>query len=273
VTSQDGTRIAFERVGNGPSLILVDGALCRRAFGPMRPLSAELSTGFSVFYYDRRGRDDSGDSAQYTVAREIEDLAALIEAAGGSAYVFGASSGAALALEAAAAGLPIRKLAMYEPPYVAGDTQAQQPDHRARLLQLLAAGKRAAAVRYFMRDMVQVPAFALVMMQLMFPIFSKLKAAAHTLPYDAAIMGNWSVPVARAAQIHVPTLIANGSKTDERLKRAATVIAQAIVGAEHRELPGQTHNASAAALAPVLAAFFNADAQTSAATAAVSAAR
>ena len=257
VTSQDGTRIAFERVGSGPGLILVDGALCRRAFGPMTKLATALSDTFSVITYDRRGRGDSGDAAAYSAAREVEDLAALIAVAGGSAHVFGASSGAALALEAAASGMAINKLALYEPPYVAGDTQAQQPDHRARLLQLIAAEKRGAAVRYFMRDMVQVPAFALVMMQLMVPIFSKLKAVAHTLPYDAEIMGNWSVPTERAAQVRIPTLIANGSKTDERLRRAAKVIARVVPGADYLELPGQTHNVSAKALAPVLKAYFS----------------
>jgi pimeloyl-ACP methyl ester carboxylesterase len=257
VTSRDGTRIAFDRSGLGPSLILVDGALCRRAFGPMASIAAMLADRFTVFTYDRRGRGDSGDTPPYAVAREVEDLQALIEAAGGSAYVFGASSGAALGMEASATGLPITALAMYEPPFVAAETNTAEADHLAHLKQLVAADRRGDAVRYFMKDMVRAPKVMVAMMQLMVPIWSKLKAVAHTLPYDAAILGDWSVPVQRAAQVRVPTLVANGAKTDPRLRRAAKLVSAAIPGAEYTELEGQTHNASAAALAPMLANFFS----------------
>jgi alpha-beta hydrolase superfamily lysophospholipase len=216
-----------------------------------------LSKHFSVYTYDRRGRGESGDNASYSVAREVEDLAALIKTAGGSAYVFGASSGAALAVEAAASGLPIAKLALYEPPYVAAASQpGAEPDHLAHLRQLVAGGRRGDAVRYFMKDMVQVPGLMLIVMQLMFPVWAKLKAVAHTLPYDAAILGNWSVPVQRAADVMVPALVMHGGKTDQRLSRAATQLAAAIPGAQQRVLDGQTHNAAASALAPVLQQFF-----------------
>ncbi|HKP63271.1 MAG TPA: alpha/beta hydrolase [Polyangiales bacterium] len=256
VTSKDGTSIAFDRAGQGPSLILVDGALCRRQFGPMPALAQKLSDRFSVITYDRRGRGDSGDTAPYSVEREVEDLRAVIEAAGGSAYVFGASSGGALALEAVASGLPITALAMFEPPFVAAEASSSEADHLAHLKQLLAAGKRGAAVRYFLKDMVRAPGPMVAIMQLMFPIWSKLKAVAHTLPYDCTILGNWAIPMQRAAQVKIPTLVAAGSKTDPRLRRAAKLLADAIPRAEHAELAGQNHNASADAVAPVLAKFF-----------------
>jgi pimeloyl-ACP methyl ester carboxylesterase len=255
VQSADGTRIAFDRVGSGPALILVDGALCRRSFGPMPKLAELLLTRFTVFTYDRRGRGDSTDAASYAVARELEDLAALLAVAGGSASLFGASSGAALSLEAAACGLPVRKLVLYEPPFVSEGASGAEPDHVATLRQHLAHGRRGAAVKYFMQDMVRAPAPAVLMMRCLFPVWSKLKAAAHTLPYDATIMGDWSVPTARAAEVKVPSLVLHGGKTDPRLRRAARALAAAIPGAEQGELAGQNHNAQARVLAPVLCEF------------------
>lgn len=255
VQSADGTQIAYERAGSGPPVILVDGALCRRAFGPMPALAALLEDRFTVYTYDRRGRGDSSDAPSYAVAREVEDLAALIQVAGGAASLFGASSGAALALEATASGLPVRRLAMYEPPFVSEGAGRDEPDHVSALRERLAEGQRGAAVRYFMRDMVQVPAPVVLMMQCMFPVWTKLKAAAHTLPYDATIMGSWCVPKARAAEVGVPSLVLHGGKTDPRLQRAARVLHAAIPGAEQGELAGQNHNAKAKVLAPVLADF------------------
>ena len=256
IQSADGTSLAYDRVGTGPALILVDGALCRRAFGPMPKLAEELAQDFSVYLYDRRGRGDSSDAAQYNIEREVEDIAALIQVAGGSAFVFGASSGAALGLYAAASGQAITRLAMYEPPFVAEGAGGHEPDHVAALRELIAAGKRGAAVKYFMGDMVRAPKLMVFMMQLIPPVWSKLKAVAHTLPYDATIMGNWSVPTQRAAQVRVPTLVMHGGKTDARLSRAAKALAAALPNAELRVLAGQTHNASASAVAPALRAFF-----------------
>jgi len=260
VTSADGTAIAYDRWGSGPAVILVDGALCRRAFGPMGALSALLAQRFSVYTYDRRGRGDSRDTEPYAPEREIEDLAALIQAAGGKASLFGASSGGALALAAAAAGLPVHRLAVYEPPYVSeGAARAVEPDHLAALRQRLTQGQRGAAVRYFMRDMANAPAAVVLMMQCLLPVWSKLKAVAHTLPYDATIMGDWRVPTARAASVRVPTLVMHGEKTEARLSQAAQVLASAVPGAELISLPGQNHNAQAKVLAPVLAAFLTRD--------------
>ena len=183
VYSRDGTAIAFERSGDGPPLVLVDGALCYRASGPMRPLAARLADAFTVYTYDRRGRGESDNMLPYAVEREIEDLDALIDEAGGSAFVLGLSSGAALSLEAARHELAIRMLAMYEAPFI---VDASRPpvsdDYVSELNALIAADRRADAVRLFM-GIVGVPAVLIQLMRFM-PAWSKLKAVAHTLPYE-----------------------------------------------------------------------------------------
>ena len=247
VKSKDGTLIAYEKAGSGPPLVLVDGALCSRQFGPMPKLAPLLASRFTVYWYDRRGRGESGDTRPYAREREIEDVAALIQAAGGSAFVVGLSSGAALALEAAASGLPVTKVAAYEPPYMPGGA-----NHQARLSELIEAGRRGDAVKYFMRDMVGMPGFVIVLMQLMFWVWPKLKAVAHTLPYDAAVMGDYQVPAARFAAIRAPALVMHGSKTDPRLMKAARSVAEAVPHAQHRVLEGQTHNVDPRVLAPAL---------------------
>ena len=249
VTSKDGTTIAYDRIGSGPALILVDGALCSRAFGPMPKIAPLFAPHFTVITYDRRGRGASGDTQPYDPVREVEDLQALIGVAGGSASLLGLSSGAALALEATAAGLPVEKLVMYEPPYIASASN-NTPNHEARLKELLAANQRGATVRYFMKDMVNVPAPVVWMMTLMVPIFSKLKAVAHTLPYDSAVLRGFRLPKERAASIRVPTLVAAGSKTQPRLIAVVDTLVSTIPGAKKLILEGQTHNVSGAALAP-----------------------
>jgi pimeloyl-ACP methyl ester carboxylesterase len=257
-TSRDGTGIAYERSGQGPALILVDGALCSRSFGPMPKLAPLLARHFTVYTYDRRGRGESNDTPPYAREREVEDIAALIQEAGGSASLLGLSSGAALALEAAAAGLDVEKVAAYEPPFVGNGGRRDGADHEAELRRRLAAGDRAGAVKYFMKDMVGVPAFAIVMMQLMPWIWRKLKAVAHTLPYDAAVMNGFVVPANRLAAIKVPTLVLHGSKTDVRLQQAARAVANAVPGARQKTLDGQTHNVKPSALTPAVVDFFTA---------------
>ena len=256
VLSRDGTPIAFERFGAGPALILVDGALCSRAFGPMPKLAPLLARHFTVYMYDRRGRGESGDTKPYAKEREVEDIAALIREAGGSAFVVGLSSGAALALDAAASGLGITKLVVYEPPFVSDDFGHAAPNHEAQLNRLIAAGRRGDAVRYFMRQMVGVPALFVAMMRVMFGVWRKLEAVAHTLPYDAAVLGDFTVPRQRLAAITVPTLAINGEKTDVRLRHAVQAVAAAVPGAQRRTLKGQTHNVAPKALTPVLVEFF-----------------
>ena len=252
VTSADSTPIAFERSGTGPALILIDGALCSRAFGPSAKLAPLLARHFTVYAYDRRGRGQSGNRSAYAPAREVEDLGALVAHAGGSASLLGLSSGGALALHAAASGLPVDRVIAYEPPYVDALGVNGGATHEPELQRLVAEGRRGDAVRYFMRDMVGIPAPFVIMMQAMPWIWRKLAAVAHTLPYDAAVMTSFRVPRSRFASIRVPAVIMNGSKTDRRLKEAARMVAETIPLAEHRELPGQTHNVKADVLAAAL---------------------
>jgi pimeloyl-ACP methyl ester carboxylesterase len=253
--SRDGTRIAYERVGSGPPVILVDGALCSRAFGPSRKIAELLARHFTVYLYDRRGRGESGDTPPYAKAREVEDIEALSDAAGGSVFAVGLSSGAALALEAGASSARIKKLAVYEPPYMVDNPRFAEIDHEGNLRGLVAAGQRGAAVKYFMR-MVGVPAPFIFLMQLMRGLWRKLKAVAHTLPYDMAIMGDWQIPSARFANLGMPTLAMYGGKTETRLKRPIEELGKILPNVRQQVLPGQTHNVNAGVLVPALVAFF-----------------
>ncbi len=257
VISKDGTSIAYDQLGSGFPVILVDGALCSRAFGPMPKLAQLLAPHFTVINYDRRGRNESGDTQPYSPEREVEDIAALIQAAGGSAFVAGVSSGAALALAAAASGLNIKKLAMYEAPFMVDKTGHQPPpDAEAQLKALIASDRRGDAVKFFMKDMVGVPSFAVFMMSMM-PIFSKLKAVAHTIPYDAAVMGDFSLPTQRAASVKIPTLVGGGEKSPSSMQNAVKQLADAIPNSALKMFKGQTHNIDVKVLAPALIEFFN----------------
>ncbi len=257
VTSKDGTTIAYDKVGEGFPLILVDGALCNRVFGPMPKLVPLLAPHFTVIHYDRRGRNDSSNTPPYAPEREIEDIEALINAVGGSAYVFGISSGAILALDAAASGLNIKKLALYEPPYMVDKDGHRPPaDSEAQLKALIAGDKRGDAVKFFLKDMVGVPP-AIVFIMGILPVFKKLKAVAHTLPYDAALLGDFSLPVKKAASLKMPVLVSGGEKSPPRLRHAVEQLAPVILHSELKILKGQTHNVSENAIAPVLTAFFN----------------
>jgi pimeloyl-ACP methyl ester carboxylesterase len=220
----------------------------------MPKIAELLQQHFTVYLYDRRGRGESGDTQPYAKAREVEDIEALIAAAGGSAFAVGLSSGAALALEAAASGLALTKLAVYEPPYMVDDPRFAERDHAGKLRELVAAGQRGAAVKYFMR-MVNVPAPFIFMMQLMRGMWRKLQAVAHTLPYDMAIMGDWQIP-ARLQGLKTPTLAMYGGKTETRLKRSVEELVKVLPNVRQQILPGQTHNVGAAVLVPALVAYF-----------------
>jgi pimeloyl-ACP methyl ester carboxylesterase len=262
VTSKDGTAIAFNRAGSGPPLILVDGALCYRAFGPMAAVSALLEPHFTVYTYDRRGRGESGNGKPYAVERKIEDLDALIRDADGSAYVYGASSGGALALEAANRGLAISKLAVYEPPYIVDDGIAPVPeDYVARLNSAVASGRRGDAVKMFMRT-VGTPGFFIALMQVM-PVWRKLKAVAHTIANDMMIMGEGQrgkpFPPGRFASVKASTLVMDGGKSPPWMRRGIRALADAVPNARYRTLDGQTHMVKAKAQAPVLKDFFTRD--------------
>ena len=256
-TSQDGTRIAYEVSGSGPAVVLVDGAMCYRDFGPARDVAAQLADSYTVYVYDRRGRGESGDTEPYAVSREVEDLAAVIDAAGGDAYVLGQSSGAGLALEAAAAGVPMRALGSYEAPYV-GLTRrkGRDLDYLADLQGMLARGERGRMLDYFMVTMVGGPVFLPLMMRLMRPVFAKLTAVAHTLPNDARVMGTFSVPAERFASITVPTLVMGGTKGKQNMKDGVAAVAAAVPGSTLHWLDKQTHQVDPGVLAGEVKGFF-----------------
>lgn len=257
VISKDGTAIAFDQVGQGSPIILVDGAFCSRSLGSMSQLAPLLAPHFTVINYDRRGRGDSEDRKSYAIEREIEDLEALIKEAGGSAFVFGMSSGAALALKAAAVGLNIKSLALFEPPYVAESRNSPQPpaDHLEQLTQLVSSGRRSDAVKFYMTKVMGMPAVLVAIMQLL-PMWSKLKAVANTLPYDATIMGDFHLPTREMSSICLPLLAIGGEKSPKKLLNAVQAVANALPHAEQHLLEGQTHNVSMKLLAPVLVEFF-----------------
>lgn len=258
LTSADGTTIGYERTGEGPALILVDGATCYRAAGPMRPLAALLSDSFTVYAYDRRGRGESTDTLPYAPAREIEDLRALVASAGGTAYVYGISSGAALALRAAAEEPGITRVVMYEPPYTGEFEDATGlKEYAAELRELLDAGRRGDAVARFMTH-VGMPPEAVAGFRAS-PAFAVLEAIAHTLAYDDEILTEGRVPRDVAARVTVPVLVVEGGASPERLRAAAKAAAELIPTAEHRVLDGQTHDVAPEALAPVLRDFFSRD--------------
>jgi pimeloyl-ACP methyl ester carboxylesterase len=256
VTSKDGTKIAYTKQGTGPAVILVDGALCYRSFGPMSHLAELLSPHFTVYTYDRRGRGESGNGKPFAVEREVEDIDALIQEAGGSAFMYGISSGACLALETALKlGNKVKKLAMYEPPYNAEDAARQEwKEYRKNLAEAIAADRGGDAVVLFMR-LVGTPADQAEGMR-QAPVWPMFEAVAPTLAYDAAAMGeDRSVPVKRAANVAVPALVMNGTVIPFMLN-TANALAKAIPNAQHRTLEGQPHDVNLDVLAPVLVEFF-----------------
>ncbi len=211
-----------------------------------------------MFHYDRRGRGESGDTQPYAVEREVEDLEALIHEAGGggSAFVFGMSSGGVLALEAAARGLAITKLAAYELPFNSGDEHARQAAERytQQLAALLNEGRRGDAVALAMTTWGAPPEAIAGMRQA--PIWPLFEAVAPTLAYDDAIMGDGSVPTARLASITVPTLVMDGGASPAFMHNAAQATAHALPNGQRRTLEGQTHDVAPQVLAPVLVEFF-----------------
>jgi pimeloyl-ACP methyl ester carboxylesterase len=256
VTSKDGTKIAYEKNGNGPVVIIVDGALCSRAFGPTSQLVPLLKDNFTVITYDRRGRNESGDTPPYSVEREIEDLDALIKEVGDSVYMVGFSSGAALILNAAARGLTIKKMLLYEAPYVMNMGGYNPPSNsEAQLKALITLNKRGDAVKFFMKDMVGMPGIMATIMSIL-PVWKKLKAVAHTLPYDAAILNGFVLPVNLAKTVNVPALVMGGSKSPATLRNAAQKLAEALPNAKIKLLEGQNHNVSMKVIAPELINYF-----------------
>jgi pimeloyl-ACP methyl ester carboxylesterase len=259
VRSTDGTTIAYDQIGNGPVVILVDGALGYRAFGFMAPLATLLAPHFTVISYDRRGRGESTDTQPFALEREIEDIEALINEAGGEACLYGISSGAALVLEATLKlSDKVKKQALYEPPYN-DDEAARQAmrNYKKQLTEVLAEGRKGDALGLFMM-LVGMPPEHLegARQQPMWPMW---EAVAHTLPYDAAALGeDGAVPTEKAARITVPTIVMDGSASFPFMNTTAVALAKAFPSGEHRILEGQTHEVEAKVLAPVLVEFFNA---------------
>jgi len=247
VTSKDGTRIAFDQSGEGPAIILVVGAFNDRATGA--PLAQSLERRFTVFNYDRRGRGDSGDTAPYAIEREIEDLEALIAQAGGTACVFGYSSGAILSLRAVAHGLAISQLALYEPP----PTGARAGDLASQLTELIAAGRRGDAVELFQTEAVGIPAAVVAQMRNA-PFRPSLEKLAHTLVYESTILR--SLPTGLIASIQVPTLVINGEHSPEVMRQAAQSLGDALPIGRYRTLKGQGHDIVPSVVVPLLEEFF-----------------
>jgi pimeloyl-ACP methyl ester carboxylesterase len=258
VTSADGTRIAYETLGNGPALILVDGAMCHRGFGPARGLATELADQFTVHIYDRRGRGDSGNTLPWSEDREIDDLAALLAAAGGTAHLFGCSSGAVLAADAAAKLPGFTRLALYEPPFIVDDTrEPREATFTTDTEALIARDDRTGAIKKFMRH-VGMPAVMLAVMPLT-PPWKKLKAVAPTLPYDLHILGDTGRGAALDAQrwngATLPAIVMDGGKSPQYMRNGAKALSEALPKATYRTLPGQTHIFKAAVLAPAVKEF------------------
>jgi pimeloyl-ACP methyl ester carboxylesterase len=261
VTSRDGTSIAYETRGSGPPLILVDGAFCYRGMGPMPDLARHLESRFTVVLYDRRGRGESGNGAPWSAEREVEDLAALVRASGGSASLFGISSGAVLALDAAARGLPVSKVAVYEPPLIVDATRDPVSDDFVPSLErLLAEGNRAEMVKRFMR-LVGAPGFVIAIMRLM-PNWRKLVEVAHTLPHDLSLLHGLqrgrSLPEGRWEKVAAPCLVIDGGKSPPWMRNGAHALHTRLHGSSYRTLPGQTHRVRSKVLAPALIEFFEA---------------
>lgn len=251
--SADGTVIAYDRSGDGPPLVVVLGAFCdRKSFAP----PASLTSGFTVCTYDRRGRGDSGDTPSYSPGLEVADLAAVIEAVSGeAAFVFGHSSGAALALRAAAHGVPMAAVVAYEAPYILPGTRELAEDPAGRITALVSAGRRADAVKFWMTDVVQAPAEVIPMMENS-PMWAALQALTHTLPYDLALTGGQGVPVDYLAKIAVPVLVLGGANSPDWFHRTVEATTDAIPGARLIMLDGQDHGAPPEVIAPVLTDFF-----------------
>jgi pimeloyl-ACP methyl ester carboxylesterase len=253
VTSQDGTAIVYDRLGEGPPVVLVTGGSVDRRTNA--PLAAELAGEFSVYNYERRGRGESGDTPPYAVEREVEDLSAVIDAAGGSSHLYGTSSGAALAMKAGAAGLPITKLALWEPPYSLPDRPKPPADTAKVFRELMQQNRRDDAVEFFMAKVVGLPP-EFVQAAREAPFWRDQVEIAHTLEYDATIMGDYNIPEDVAKAIEVPTIVIDGEASFDSMAETSSELARLIPNARRATLPGQSHDVDPTVIAPVLAEFF-----------------
>jgi pimeloyl-ACP methyl ester carboxylesterase len=258
VLSKDGTPIAFQRAGSGPAVILIDGALCYRGMGETAALADLLAPHLTVYTYDRRGRGESGDTLPYSVERELDDIDALVTAAGGRASLWGMSSGAVLALEAARRSHGIDRVALYEAPFIVDDSRPTTEADWRRIDAAVAAGRRSEAVKTFLQS-VGMPWYFIAPLRLL-PMWAKLEAIAHTLPYDGAIVKDYqrgrSLPANRWATVAVPTLVMAGTKSPRWMQHGNESLARVLPNAHYRALDGQTHMLKPRAHAGILQEFF-----------------
>jgi len=257
VTSKDGTQIAYEKLGTGPALILVGGGLCDRHTGSCgTPLAKRLASDFTVYSYDRRGRGDSGDTKPYAVEREIEDIAALIATAGGSAYLYGMSSGGILAIKAAASGLPVKKVVVYEPPFTLSQTEQDEwKSYTVKVERYTQDGKRDEAVELFMTT-IHMPKLLIKALKYT-PIWPQVRKLAPTLWYDAQIVKDRVMPSGKLL-IDNPVAVIDGSKSPQSMRDSSKALAELLSHGKYITLKGQTHNVRPKALAPAIAAYLNA---------------
>ncbi|HEU4354174.1 MAG TPA: alpha/beta hydrolase [Actinomycetota bacterium] len=253
VTSKDGTSIAYDRLGMGAPVVLVSGGSVDRMSNA--GLAEALASDFTVLNYDRRGRGPSGDTPPYAIEREIEDIEAVIEAAGGGANLYGSSSGAVLAMLAAGAGLSAAKLAMWEPPFIPEGMPTPPSDQVEQYETMVADGRRGDAVEYFMSKVVGLPP-EFVQGARQQPFWAATEALAHTLAYDARIMGDYRIPVERAASVKVPALVVAGGADMPWMRDTAAALADAMPNGRTSLLDGQGHDVDVQVLAPVLREFF-----------------
>lgn len=261
IASKDGTKIGYDAIGSGPALVLVDGAMCyRQGNSPLPALAELLKSDFTVYTYDRRGRGESGDTQPYALEREIEDIEALIDAAGGSAFVYGISSGAVLAAKAASAlTARVPKLALYEAPLIIDKSRSPMPENfLSELRDSIAHNKRSKAVKMFM-TLVGMPKFLVALMPA-FPGWSKGTAIAHTLVYDVSmmepLMRGREISASDWASVVTPTLVMAGGNSPAWMQNANQSLADALPDGAFRTLPGQTHMLKPEAVAPILKEFF-----------------
>lgn len=262
VTSKDGSKIAYDKTGNGSAVIVVNGAMQYRAFDPSLAQLAELlGKYFTVYNYDRRGRGESGDTLPFAKEREIEDVQALVDEAGGKAMVFGLSSGSVVVLDTAAVTPGITKVAVYEPSLIVDDSRRSvAPDYVAHLNKLVADGKRGDAVEYFMTEAVGIPAEYVGGMKQDVSIWATMTAIAHTIAYDGAfvadLMQGKPLPTNRWTTVKAPVLVIDGGASDAWMHHGAEALGNVLPNASRRTLAGQDHSVAPEVIAPVLIEFF-----------------
>lgn len=262
VISKDGTPIVYDRYGSGPAIIFVHGATEHRAVAhTMTQLAQLLAEDFTVYQYDRRGRGDSGDTTPYAIEREIEDIDALVQEAGGSAFALGMSSGSLLTLRAAAHGIALTKIALYEPPILLDKSRPPLPaDYVSQLKSMALSGRGGDAVALFITAGVGMPEEFVQGMRTQ-PFWPGLEAIAHTLVYDGLIIGNMMDGDPEAlkqwATMTVPTLLIGGTGSPEHMLSGGQALAQTLPNAEYRLLPDQTHDVEPTAIAPVVKQYFS----------------